>query len=398
MKSRRDNRNRVLRVGESQRADGRYAFKYVDGAGKVRFAYSWRLVETDRLPKGKRACVPLREQERAIRRDLEDGMDSRGRAMTVSQLYRLFTECNANVKVGTEYSRGTLMRLLEADELGSRPIEGVRPSDARAWALRLSSQGYAYATISNHKRSLKAAFHLAVQDDLVRKNPFDFKLSDVVEDGTRRKVPLTGAQAEALLRFLRWDGCYRRYHDEVVILLGTGLRISELCGLTESDVDMERRVVRVDHQLLRRRDGTRYVETPKTGAGMRSIYLSPQVFEAFGRVLARPRPESSVEIDGHAGFLFLNRDGLPQTAQGYGSAFRGMARRYARYRLEPALPEVMTAHTLRHTFCTNMALAGMNPKALQHVMGHANIQMTLGYYAHATSETAMEEMRRVTGA
>lgn len=59
------------------------------------------------------------------------------------------------------------------------------------------------------------------------------------------------------------------------------------------------------------------------------------------------------------------------------------------------LPEVMTAHTLRHTFCTNMAMKGMNPKALQYVMGHTNIEMTLGYYAHSTSESALEEMRRV---
>ena len=43
-----------------------------------------------------------------------------------------------------------------------------------------------------------------------------------------------------------------------------------------------------------------------------------------------------------------------------------------------------------------MALAGMNPKNLQYVMGHSNIEMTLGYYAHASSETAMEEMRRIS--
>ena len=60
------------------------------------------------------------------------------------------------------------------------------------------------------------------------------------------------------------------------------------------------------------------------------------------------------------------------------------------------LPDVVTPHTMRHTFCTRMALAGMNPKNLQYVMGHSNIEMTLGYYAHASSETAMEEMRRIS--
>ena len=55
----------------------------------------------------------------------------------------------------------------------------------------------------------------------------------------------------------------------------------------------------------------------------------------------------------------------------------------------------MTPHTMRHTFCTRMANAGMNPKALQYIMGHANIVMTLNYYAHATFHSAQEEMERL---
>ena len=49
----------------------------------------------------------------------------------------------------------------------------------------------------------------------------------------------------------------------------------------------------------------------------------------------------------------------------------------------------------RYTFCTRMANAGMNPKALQYIMGHANIVMTLNYYAHATFHSAQEEMDRL---
>lgn len=59
---RRDNKNRILHTGESQRKDGRYAFKYIDGHGRPRFIYSWKLVATDRVPKGKRECVALRER------------------------------------------------------------------------------------------------------------------------------------------------------------------------------------------------------------------------------------------------------------------------------------------------------------------------------------------------
>ena len=55
----------------------------------------------------------------------------------------------------------------------------------------------------------------------------------------------------------------------------------------------------------------------------------------------------------------------------------------------------MTPHTLRHTFCTKLANAGMNPKLLQYLMGHSNINMTLNYYAHVTFESAKAEMERL---
>ena len=74
--------------------------------------------------------------------------------------------------------------------------------------------------------------------------------------------------------------------------------------------------------------------------------------------------------------------------------FRGLRRKCAKSGYVE-LPEGMTPHTLRHTFCTEMAKAGMNPKALQYIMGHKDIKMTLGYYAHMDGCTAAEEMRRV---
>ena len=60
---RRDNKNRVLRYGESQRPDGRYAFKYKDNDGKIKFVYSWRLDKNDRMPAGKKPDLSLRERK-----------------------------------------------------------------------------------------------------------------------------------------------------------------------------------------------------------------------------------------------------------------------------------------------------------------------------------------------
>lgn len=391
---RRDNKNRVLQTGESQRKDGRYAFKYTDAFGKPKFVYAWKLVSTDKTPAGKRDKVSLRDKEKAIQKDLYDGINTIGKKMTVCQLYELLTRHNGNVRRNTVTGRKRLMKILEQDKLGCASIESVKMSDAKEWAIRMKEKGYSYKTISNDKRSLKAAFYVAIQDDCIRKNPFDFQLITVLEDNTEPKVPLTPAQEESFLAFVQNDKIYQKYYDELIILLGTGLRISEFCGLTDTDLDFTNRTINVDHQLLKDSKIGYYIETPKTKSGIRQIPMSEQVYEALQRVQKNRKGAEPLIINGYSNFLFLNRNGCPKVASSYESMFRGLASKYNRCH-EEALPKVMTPHTLRHTFCTNYANAGMNPKALQYLMGHSNITMTLNYYAHATVDSAKAEMQRL---
>lgn len=136
------------------------------------------------------------------------------------------------------------------------------------------------------------------------------------------------------------------------------------------------------------------IEKPKTESGVRQIPMSEKVCEALKRVLANRKGAKDIIVDGYSGFLFLNRDGNPKVAWNYDRMFQQLVKKYNKCH-EEALPKVMTPHTLRHTFCTNLANAGMNPKALQYIMGHSNITMTLNYYAHATYASARAEMERL---
>jgi len=122
--------------------------------------------------------------------------------------------------------------------------------------------------------------------------------------------------------------------------------------------------------------------------------MSEKVAQALRNVLAHRRSARLEEVGGYRDFVFLNQHGDPKVAGNYQGMFRGLTRKYAKTQREP-LPEVMTPHTMRHTFCTNLANAGMNPKALQYIMGHSNITMTLNYYAHATFDSAKAEMERL---
>ena len=391
---RRDSKNRILRSGESQRKDGRYAYKYTDSFGKPQFVYAWKLVPTDKTPKGKREDKSLREKIKEIQKDLDDGIDPVGKKMTVCQLYEKHIRNHANVRHGTKQGRQQLMRILEEDTIGAYSIENVKMSDAKEWAIRMKEKGYSFKTISNHKRSLKAAFYSAIQDDCIRKNPFEFPINTVIEDDTEPKIPLSATQEESLLAFVKSDKVYYKYYDELIILLGTGLRISEFCGLTDRDIDFENRTINVDHQLQYSGKKSYRIETPKTDNGIRKIPMSDRVLEALQRVMQN-RKSSDFMVDGYTGFLFLTRNGTPQNYINYDIMFRRLVEKYNKSH-EEALPTVTTPHTLRHTFCTNMANAGMNPKALQYLMGHANITMTLNYYAHATFDSAQAEFLRLT--
>ena len=390
---RRDNRNRILQTGESQRKDGRYAYKYVDNSGKQKFVYAWKLVPTDKTPTGKRDDLSLREKEKEIQKDLDDGIDTKGKKMTVCELYAKHIRQNGNVKKSTKRGRNYLMSLIEADEIGNAPIERIRMSEAKEWVLRMKERDFSFKSIRNYKRALSAAFYSAIQNDYIRKNPFDFDIADVIENDSTPKEALTQEQEDAFLAFIKSDNIYKKYYDEMLILLGTGLRISELCGLTDNDLDLQNRIINVDHQLLYFPDTGYYISTPKTKMGNRQIPMNNTVYEAFMRVLQRSA-KCTVEIDGYTNFLFCKKNGIPRMGVDYSGTFQKLRKKYNN-NCEVALPSVTTLHTMRHTFCTKMANAGMNPKALQYIMGHSNITMTLNYYAHATFASAKDEMMRL---
>ena len=387
---RRDSRNRVLRTGESQRKDGRYLYKYVDADGKPQSVYSWKLVATDKLPAGKRDCIALRDKEREIQRSLADGISTAGRKMTVCGLYDKYTALKGNVKRSTRESRQFVAGVLHADTLGARDIGSVKPSDAQEWAVRMKEKGYSYRLINNIKRSLKASFAIAVSDGWVRKNPFDFTLNAVISNDTQARQALTEEQEQAFLQFLQSSPVYRRYYDEILILLKTGLRISEFCGLTVDDIDFADGIINIDHQLLWETNKGLYIDTPKSKSSIRKVPMSEQARKAFERVIAwRGEPEPYT-VDGYSGFLFVSESGKPYLADHYQTVLRRAVQRYNRTHAEQ-LPKI-SPHVLRHTFCTRLANKNINPKSLQYIMGHADINITLNLYSHVSLDAVKAEV------
>ena len=225
---RRDSKNRILRTGESQEADGRYKFRYIDGNGKRKTVYSWRLVATDSIPAGKRDNAPLREQEKAINRDLNDMITPDGAGLTVLDLVKKYIATKTGVKHTTRAGYGTVINLLDKDPFGARRIDKIRLSDAKEWLIRLQQvDKKSYSAIHSIRGVVRPAFQMAVDDDILRKNPFEFQLATVVVNDAVTREAITRKQERTFLDFIRNDTHYSKYYDGMYILFKTGMRISD---------------------------------------------------------------------------------------------------------------------------------------------------------------------------
>ena len=391
---RRDSKNRVLRNGESQRRDGRYAFKYIDTTGKPQFVYSWKLEKTDKTPQGKRDDLSLREKEKQIMKAIDDEIVPRGGEMTVLELVKKYLMQKTGVRHNTEANYNFVLNIIKKEDFGKKRIDKVKLSDAKCWLIKLQQDGRWYSSIHSIRGVVRPAFQMAVDDDLIRKNPFEFQLATVVVNDSVTREAITRKQERAFLEFVVNDKHFCRYYEGIFILFKTGLRISEFVGLTLSDLDMQNRKISVNHQLQRKRNMEYVIEDTKTSCGTREIPMTDEVYECFQRIISsRKKPRVEPIVGGKCGFLYLDKNDMPMVALHWEKYFQHICEKYnSIYRVQ--MPKV-TPHVCRHTFCSNMAKSGMNPKTLQYLMGHSDISVTLNTYTHIGYDDAKEELKRV---
>lgn len=390
---RRDSKHRVLRAGESMRADGKYQFKY-HIAGKPHFVYSWKLEPTDKLPAGKKPCLSLRELEKQIGYDLESQLDPMKRNITVNELVERYLSTKTGAKHSTVANYNFVKNILKKEEFSETKIANIKTSDAKLFLIKMQNDGKGYSTVKSLRGVFRPAFQMAVDDDILNKNPFEFQLAGVVVNDSHTRTAITREQMRQFLKFVHDDNCYCKYYEVVYILFHTGMRISEFCGLTLKDIDLKNRIVNIDHQLQRTSDMQYVIESTKTNAGTRKLPITEEVAKCFQAIIEDREPQQREKmIDGYAGFLFYDKNNNPLVAMHWEHRFNHMVQRYNDiYRIQ--IPNI-TPHVCRHTYCSNMAKSGMNPKTLQYLMGHSDIGVTLNTYTHLGLEDAEDELKRM---
>lgn len=392
---RKDSKGRILRDNEMQRADGRYMYAYKDPTtGKRMYIYSWKLERNDKTPAGKKIDLSLREKEKLIEKDLRDGISYKAGGVTVLELVERYISLKTKVRPTTRAGYKTVVNVLKADPFGQKKIANIKTSEAKMWLIELQDGGRSYSSIHSIRGVVRPAFEMAVEDDLLRKNPFDFELATVLINDSVKRDALTAKQERDFLKFIKEDEYFNQFHDGMFILFKTGLRISELCGLTIRDIDLQERTIDINKQLQYTGGKKAYVEQTKTTAGTRVLPMSDEVYEAFKRIISsRKKPKVEQMIDGVSGFLFLDDKGKPMLAYQWEKKFQHSVEKYNKiYKVE--LPKI-TPHICRHTYCTNMAKSGIAVKTLQYLMGHADIATTLNVYTHLKLEDAKDELEQM---
>lgn len=369
---RKDNKGRTLREGESQRKNGSYCYRYFDQNKKRKSIYANTLQS-------------LREKESKIKRDMAANPESYDDETTVGALIDRYFSLKRKLKAHSIDNYTRAIKKIHDDPFGKLKICSIRVSDAKSWYISLHEKGYKRNTIGIIDNILKPAFDMAVSDDLIKKNPFNFGLASLLPDDSAGRVALTEEQQKAYLEFAKQDGkCY----NEIAILLGTGMRIGELYGLTLSDIDFESRRISVNKQLMYVKIGDhceRCISEPKSKSGIRTIPMTNAVYDALcSAIESRRNIKNEPVIAGYSGFIFISRKGKPHNAKHL---------EYYMRKIQPQIEKQFggnfpktTPHVLRHTFCTNAQKRGLDIKSLQYIMGHSSISPTLNIYSHADYE------------
>ena len=211
-----------------------------------------QMEDTDKLPKGKKPCLSLRELEKQVNTDLNLLVNIVDGQMTVCELVDRYLKTKTGVRQSTKQGYVTVQRLLAKEAFGKKTIRSVKTSDAKLFLIKLQQEdGKSYSSIHAIRGVLRPAFQMAVDDDILVKNPFGFQLAGVLVNDAVTREAISKDQMRKFLKFVHDDVVYCKYYEVVYILFHTGMRISEFCGLTLKDIDLENRTVNIDHQLQR---------------------------------------------------------------------------------------------------------------------------------------------------
>ncbi len=159
---RKDNKGRILKTGESQRKDLIYQYRYTDIHGKRQTIYSSDLKE-------------LREKEKVIQKQLDDGIDYAAGEVTVIALLERYISLKQGVRYNTKVGYNFVLNLIKKEDFGYRQIRDIKVSDAQQWIMKLHNDGKGYSTITSVRGEISCMREPSMQRACMRERARSMK-------------------------------------------------------------------------------------------------------------------------------------------------------------------------------------------------------------------------------
>lgn len=405
MACRKDGKGRVLRKGEHYRkTDGRYSYIYTDPLGKQHTIYA-------------KSLVTLRQKEESLIKDQMDGLNVyvAGNA-DVNFLFDRYISTKSELRSSTYSNYLYTWNHFIRDTFGKKKVKDVKYSDVLFFYSDLiNKQGLQINTLENINTVLRPSFQLAVRDDIIRKNPIDGAYAEVKKrnGGSRkRKRALTVQQQRAFINYVAENPFFYKWYPFFTFLLGTGCRIGEAIGIRWDDVDLEKRLIDINHSLTyyQRADDSFKCEfrvsQPKTEAGIRTIPMMKQVYDVLKDEYERQEVEGFcvANVDGMTNFIFMNRFETPHNPAAVNRAIKRIvdahnAEEEVKAKKEkrgPVMIPRFSCHIFRHTFASRFCENETNVKVIQEVMGHADVSTTMNIYAEVNQDVTRASLEKLS--
>lgn len=278
---------------------------------------------------------------------------------------------------------------------GNKKIKDITRKQYQAMLASLHNAGYAFNTLDGIHATGRMVFRKAVEFNIIKDSPCDFakipRKVETVEEVESSKGEIKFMEKEELIRFLnaaKESGIDKDY-PMFLTLAYSGLRVGELIALKWSDIDMDKKTLRVTKTYYNPNNSTKEYQllTPKTKGSIRTLKMDAGVIE----VLKRHKEHQDDLIDKmkneytQLDFVFakeVQNFGYPEFLKTVNTHMRRLLK-------ISGIHKELTPHSLRHTHTSLLIEAGVGVKEIQQRLGHGDINTTMNIYAHITEN--MEE-------
>lgn len=369
---------RSLGTGLSQRANGLYMARYMYD-GKTYTLYNRSLTQLK---------AELTDLKSTLQHGVYVGADKTRLDNWFDSWVKTYCETSRKQSTADSY-RNVWNAQIRDSALGTTRLCDLRAEQIQDFLNSLSdsySQGYIHTVKAILSLTITAAYKL----QKIPRNIMDYVTEPKgLENKTRGA--LNKEEQEIFKAYL--DDSYLQTF--FLTALYTGLRSGELRGLQWGDIDERKGIIRVERQLIEGKGGEFRFDKPKTKSGTRTIPIVPQLSEVLReqRAFYNSMRGNVLHMGNNTDLVFTTVDGKPITIQRTRRELKRIVDSI--HKDGKTFPDSLVLHELRHTFCSNCATAGMNPKTLQMIMGHSNISVTLDTYTHIAEESKAEEMAKI---